>query len=280
MTEGIPLANLIDLRRNLLLVLIAVVLLAGCATPPAEPSARAEFEQANDPLEPMNRRIFAVNQIVDKLLFKPVAEAYRTVLPKLIRTTVRNMLENLQEPVIMADNVMQGELHRAGVSFNRFLFNSTVGLAGMIDFAGQHGLPRGNGDFGQTLFSWGIGEGPYLALPILGPSSPRDAFGMAVDAYMDPFRYILTQADPDASTLEDPNVARTVVAGIDKRAETIDEINAVEKNSVDFYAQIRSLYSTAHLRRLPGPSTRSKISTRTPAAAEDALLDRSAGNGR
>jgi phospholipid-binding lipoprotein MlaA len=219
-----------------------VLLLAACATPPVDPAARAAFDEANDPLEPMNRQIFEVNQIVDKLLFKPVAEAYRTVLPDFVRTTVRNMLNNLDEPVIMVNNLMQGETHRAGVSFNRFLFNSTVGLAGMIDFAGEHGLPRENGDFGQTLYSWGVDEGPYLVLPILGPSSPRDGIGMSVDSYIDPFRYTLGRTDPDASLLEDPNVVRMALTGIDKRAEAIDELDAIEKSAVDFYAEIRNLY--------------------------------------
>jgi phospholipid-binding lipoprotein MlaA len=225
-----------------LLWLTALLGMSACAAVPQDPQARLAYGEANDPLEPMNRRIFEVNQLVDKLLFKPVAEAYRVVLPEFVRTTLRNVLDNLDEPVIMANDLMQGELRRAGISFDRFLFNSTVGLGGTIDFAGTHGLPRQSGDFGQTLFSWGIGVGPYLVLPILGPSNPRDAFGMAVDSYIDPFRYVLTNADPDASTLEDPNVARTALRGIDKRAEAIDELDAIEKNAIDFYAQIRSLY--------------------------------------
>jgi phospholipid-binding lipoprotein MlaA len=233
-------------RRPALGVSILCVALAGvlcgCATRPADPAAQAAYDEANDPLEPMNRQVFRVNEAVDSALFKPAAETYRTVVPEIARTAVRNMLNNLGEPVIFANNLLQGEFRRAGVSFNRFLFNSTVGLAGMIDFAGDHGWARENGDFGQTLYSWGIDAGPYLMLPILGPSSPRDALGSAVDSYADPFRYILTNVDPDASTLESPNVARSTVDGVDKRAGTIDELDTVKKDAVDFYAELRSLY--------------------------------------
>jgi phospholipid-binding lipoprotein MlaA len=216
--------------------------LVGCATVPQDPAARAAYEEANDPLEPLNRQIFDVNQFADRILFKPTAKIYRTALPDTVRRSVRNGLDNLGEPVVAANNVMQGEFHRAGVSFVRFIFNTTVGVGGLIDFCGQHGWPKENGDFGQTLYAWGVPDGPYLVLPVLGPSNPRDALGMAADSYMDPFRYVLTMSDPDASILEDPNVVRSALDGIDKRANTIDELDAVEKSAVDLYAQIRSLY--------------------------------------
>jgi phospholipid-binding lipoprotein MlaA len=213
----------------------------GCAAIPQDPEARLAYDEANDPLEPLNRQIFNVNQVVDKALFKPAAEAYRAVVPETLRTALRNMLNNLGEPVIIANNVMQGEFRRAAFSLDRLIFNSTVGVGGIMDFAGEHGLPRESGDFGQTLYSWGVPDGPYLILPILGPSNPRDAIGMTADSFMDPFRYVLTGVDPDATFLDDPNVARSMVDGIDERSRAIDELDAVEKSAIDFYAQIRSL---------------------------------------
>jgi phospholipid-binding lipoprotein MlaA len=222
---------------------LAVALAAGgCAGVPQDPASRAAYLETNDPLEPLNRGIFEVNRVVDKLIFRPVAQVYRWALPPIVRTSVRNMLDNMGEPVVIANNLLQGEFDRAGVAWNRFLFNSTVGIGGIMDFAGEHGLPKQTGDFGQTLYSWGVSDGFYLVLPILGPSNPRDGVGMAVDSFIDPFRYLLTRTDPDASVLEDPNVIRTAVDGIDKRASSIDELDAIEKTAIDFYAQIRSLF--------------------------------------
>jgi phospholipid-binding lipoprotein MlaA len=227
--------------RLALLAGVVAAGLAGCATAPQDPAARAAFDEANDPLEPFNRGVFAVNRVIDRLLFKPAAEIYRTVLPEMVRDSVRNALNNLDEPVVFANNLLQGEFHRAAFTFDRFVFNSTVGIGGLRDFAGEHGMKRENGDFGQTLYVWGAPEGPYLVLPILGPSNPRDAAGMTMDSYLDPFRYILSRPDPDVLNLRNPNVVRSVVDGIDKRAGVIDELDAIEKTSLDFYAQIRSL---------------------------------------
>jgi phospholipid-binding lipoprotein MlaA len=222
--------------------LLLSVAASGCAAVPQEPAARLAYDEANDPLEPLNRQIFGANRLLDKALFKPMAEVYRTVVPDPARTALRNMLNNLGEPVVMANNLLQGDFRRAAFSLDRLIFNTTLGIGGIMDFAGDHGLPRENGDFGQTLYTWGVPDGPYLVLPILGPSNPRDAIGMAADSYMDPFRYVLGGIDPDARLLDDPNVARTVVDGIDERSRVIDELDSVEKNSIDFYAQIRSLF--------------------------------------
>lgn len=213
-----------------------------CATPPEDPAARAAFEEANDPFEPMNRQIFEFNDVLDSILFKNLAKAYRAVLPEEVRESVRNALDNLGSPVVFLNDVMQGEFNRAGATFARFAFNSTFGIGGLFDFSAQFGLPKETADFGQTLYSWGIPDGPYLVLPIFGPSNPRDAVGMATDSYIDPFRYLLANRDPEASTLDDPNVIRAVADGIDKRAAALDDLDAIRKNAVDYYAEIRSYY--------------------------------------
>ena len=210
--------------------------LGACATPPTDPAARADFDRTNDPFEPANRKIFAVNQTLDRYVIEPAAEVYRAVLPDPVRTGIRNFLNNLGEPVIIANNVLQGEFHRADVSLGRLVTNTTFGLGGLVDFASSHELPRQSGDFGQTLYRWGMPSGPYLVLPILGPSNPRDAIGLGVDSYMDPFRYIAIN-----NGAEEASISRFVASGLDQRAQNIETLDELQKNSLDFYAQLRSL---------------------------------------
>lgn len=214
--------------------LIAVMLLLdGCATPPADPAARTDFERTNDPLEPLNRKTFAVNQMIDHVVFRPVAKAYITVVPDDARRAVHNMLDNMKEPTLFFDNMLQGEFRRAGVTLGRFIVNSTVGFGGIVDVMALSGVNQQKTDFGQTLYVWGVPSGPYLILPILGPSNPRDAIGGAVDSYADPAT-ILGKSDDIQELLVD----RFVIAGIDERAGVLDVLDDLEKTSVDFYAQL------------------------------------------
>jgi len=231
------------------LVLLAGI--AGCATPPSDPAERAAFEQANDPLEPLNRRILDFNQFVDRMLLKPVARLYIAILPAEARDALRRALANMKEPVVVINDLLQGEVERAGTSAGRFTVNTTIGLAGLLDIASRWGLDKQTGDFGQTLFVWGAPEGPYLILPILGPSNPRDAIGNAVDAYADPFSFVATAQD-----LDEIEITRFVLDGIDQRAQVIDVLDDLQKNSLDFYAQLRSLVQqrrAAELRRGAAP---------------------------
>jgi len=231
--------------RRFILISCALGLLAqtGCATPPENPAERAAFKATNDPLEPMNREIFGANQFLDKYLFEPVAETYSTVVPKEVRQMVRNMLNNMNEPLVSADNALQGEFGRSGISAMRFGFNTVFGMGGLFDFCGQFGMGRENGDFGQTLYAWGVDDpGPYLVLPILGPSTPRDGIGLAVDSYIDPLRYNFAHTSPNGASLSQRNSARASADGIDKRTSALDELDEIKKNSVDQYAQLRSLY--------------------------------------
>ncbi|HVH77343.1 MAG TPA: VacJ family lipoprotein [Stellaceae bacterium] len=227
--------------------------LAGCATPPANPAARAAFEETDDPLEPLNRKIFAVNQVIDTILLKPAAEVYVSVFPKIGRDALRHMLDNLKEPVIAINDTLQFEPKRTGITLGRFVVNSTVGIGGALDVATKWGLQKQTGDFGQTLYVWGVKRSPYLVLPILGPSNPRDAVGLGMDAYIDPFAYFATAADADQ--LE---IARFVLDGIDQRARVLDQLDQLQKNSLDFYAQLRSLVQqkrAAELQRGAAPPT-------------------------
>jgi phospholipid-binding lipoprotein MlaA len=226
-------------------------LLAACATPPADPVERAAFEQTNDPLEPLNRHTLDLNLFLDRILLKPVTKVYIAIVPEEGRDAVRRALRNMKEPVVVINNVLQGELERAGIAAGRFVVNSTIGIAGLIDIAEKVGLPKETGDFGQTLFVWGLPEGPYLVLPLLGPSNPRDAFGMGADSYIDPFSYLAS-----AKGLDEIQITRFVLGGIGQRAEAMEILDELQKNSLDFYAQLRSLAQqrrAAELRRGTAP---------------------------
>jgi phospholipid-binding lipoprotein MlaA len=250
------LLNLTGRRLAAVWCLALISLVAACATPPSDTAARAEFAATNDPLEPMNREIFDVNQFLDRILIKPVSQGYRTVVPEFGRNAIRHFLDNLGEPVIFANDVMQGEFKAAHDTFARFLINSTFGMGGTVDIAGQTGLERQSGDFGQTLFSWGVPSGPYLVLPIFGPSDPRDAAGMGVDGVMDPFGYLAGAYGAANSA----TIARFAASGVDLRSRNIETLDDLQRNAIDFYAEIRSLYrqhrasELRHGRPAPMPS--------------------------
>jgi phospholipid-binding lipoprotein MlaA len=210
--------------------------LGGCATPPADPAARAEFERTNDPLEPLNRKIFSFNETVDHAILRPAAKAYVFILPDDARKAIHHVLDNMKEPTLFFDNVLQGEFKRAEITFGRFIVNSTVGFGGLVDVATSSRFERQPADFGQTLYVWGVSSGPYLVLPILGPSNPRDAVGGGVDSYADPFTIVAKN-----DNITDLLVDRFIVGGIDERAAVLDVLDDLEKNSVDFYAEMRSL---------------------------------------
>jgi phospholipid-binding lipoprotein MlaA len=258
-------------RLRLPAIVGALALLAGCATPPSDPAALADFKATNDPLEPMNRSIFEVNQFLDRALIKPLALGYRFVFPQFSRDMVRHFLDNLGEPVIFANNVLQGEWKLANDTAARFFVNSTFGLGGVIDLASMTELPRQSGDFGQTLYAWGISDGPYLVLPILGPSNPRDTTGMVVDGIADPWGYL---ADAYGAAVV-AGISRFAAKGIDERERNIETVDELQRNAIDFYAQLRSLSrqhrasELRHGRPAPMPNLDSLVD---PAKVEDAAI--------
>ncbi len=218
--------------------MLSLVLLAGCATPPSnDPDALEAFKEANDPLEPMNRYFFELNYAADELLFKPLAGWYYVALPNFAQDGVRNVLRNVRSPVVLANDLFQGETDRAGVTVGRFLVNSTMGLGGLFDIASRIGLDYHDEDFGQSLAVAGVGEGPYLMLPLLGPSNPRDAAGRVVDMLFDPLTYIGIFGGVDNIGL-----GAAVVDGLDTRARNLKALDEIRKGSLDYYATIRSLY--------------------------------------
>jgi phospholipid-binding lipoprotein MlaA len=218
---------------------MTLALLAGCATPPPEsdPAARAEWEQLNDPLEPMNRGIFSVNQTLDTYAIKPAAIGYREAVPQVARDRVHDALENLKSPLIFVNDLLQGEVDRAMQTLFRAFMNTGIGLLGFVDVATDAGIPAHGEDLGQTLAVWGVDDGPYLVLPLFGPSNPRDAFGLGVEMVADPFDLALA-----ASGVEWGSWVRAGVGGLDKRERLIDVTDDIERGSLDLYASMRSLY--------------------------------------
>ncbi|MBU8536451.1 VacJ family lipoprotein [Roseomonas tokyonensis] len=218
--------------------------LGACATrpDPRDAEAVAEFRANNDPLEPLNRGAFFVNEGLDTLVLRPAAEMYRIFLPPEVRTAIRNVLANLRTPVILANDLLQGETQRAATTTGRFLVNTTIGIGGIFDRAKDFGLIGHTEDFGQTLAVWGAPEGPYLFIPVLGPSSPRDVVGFAGDVAMNPLTYT-----GNAETWEAINITRTTTTALDAREGLIEPLDQVRATSLDPYATIRSAYRQRRL---------------------------------
>jgi phospholipid-binding lipoprotein MlaA len=221
--------------------MLAVLLggLAGCATrPPAsDPEALADYRQTNDPLEPTNRAMYTFNNALDTAILKPVAQGYRYVVPAPVRGGIHNVLVNLGTPVQFSNDVLDGKPRRAGDTTMRFLINSTVGVLGFFDVAKNWGYPDHDTDFGMTLALWGLPEGPFLFLPVFGPSDPRDAVGLGVNAAMDPFTWV-----GQGAVVRALDWSRFAMNGVDQRERHLDDIDSVKKTALDPYATFRSLY--------------------------------------
>lgn len=227
--------------RLVALVLGLALVVAGCATAPPEsdPEERAEYFERNDPLEPLNRAVFAFNEAFDHLLFRPAAEAYRILIPRPVRTGIGNVLDNLLVPKTAANQLLQGKPEEAARSAVRFVINSTLGLAGIFDVASEMGIEPRFEDFGQTLAVWAgtTNGGPYLVLPILGPSTLRDTFALPFDIAMDPWTWV-GQGDQ----VRGLRIGRVVTQAIDAREQFIEGGDALRAQSLDFYAALRSVY--------------------------------------
>lgn len=227
--------------RNIAVILISAAMLfsAGCAKrpPDSDPQALSAYLEASDPLEPMNRAIFSFNQGFDDILLEPAAKFYRQFGPPDIRKGISNFVANWREPVTFVNDVLQGEPHRAGASLVRFLINSTFGLLGMLDTATFWGIEGHSEDFGETFAVWGIGEGPYIMLPILGPSNARDFTGFVVDFFYDPVSMWLSHKGWTYV-----RYGRLAMRGLIYREENLETLDDLGKSSTDFYATIRSAY--------------------------------------
>lgn len=206
-------------------ILATAFLMSACATTPNE--------DPQDPIEPFNRAVFEFNSVVDKLIIRPVAKGYRWITPDPLRERIGNFSDNLREPLNMINAFLQGEFEQGMVSFWRFTINSTIGIAGINDVATSAGLPERREDFGQTLGTWGVGDSPYIVLPILGPSNGRDVVGKVADWFMDPFHYYLDSDD---------QIAFAVGQGLVERERLLDPIDDIYETSLDPYITFRSVY--------------------------------------
>jgi phospholipid-binding lipoprotein MlaA len=215
------------------------IMLAGCATrPPASNQAAvAEYEQTNDPLEPMNRFLYRVNNALDTYVLRPAAEAYVHVLPEGARNAIHNELTNLASPVMLGNDILEAKPRNAGNTFMRMIINTTAGGLGLFDPATKWGYPAHDTDFGVTLAIWGAPEGPFLFLPLLGPSNPRDAAGRGVDIVADPVGNFGQGAAVTAA-----NWGRFAINVVDARSRVLGDIDAIKKTALDPYATFRSLY--------------------------------------
>jgi len=227
--------------RHHRLVIIALMLgaLGGCATspPPDDPDAVADFNETNDPIEPTNRAIYSFNEGLDTVIMRPAAQAYRFLIPGAVRGSFHNVLSNLGTPVQLSNDVLEGKPRRAGDTTMRFLINTTVGVLGVFDVAKDWGYPDHDADFGMTLALWGLPDGPFLFLPVFGPSGPRDAVGLGVNAAMDPFTWA-----GQGAAVRALDWSRFALNGLDQRERHLDDVDSIKKTALDPYATFRSLY--------------------------------------
>jgi phospholipid-binding lipoprotein MlaA len=186
-----------------------------------------------DPLEPLNRGIYKFNDVVDRTVLKPVATGYREVTPDPVRTAVGNFFSNLDDALVLLNDLFQFKLEQAASDFSRLVWNTTAGIAGLIDVATPMELPKHNEDFGQTLGYWGIGNGPYLVLPLFGPSTLRDTVGLAVDSRFDP----VWQHTP----VDERNTAVTIHT-VDGRSRLLDAEKVLDEAAIDRYVFLRDAY--------------------------------------
>ncbi|WP_415314826.1 VacJ family lipoprotein [Candidatus Pelagibacter sp. Uisw_137] len=204
--------------------------------------SKKNSREVKDCFEGLNRATFSLNQGLDKVIFKPVAKGYRK-LPSPIRSGTSNALENISSLITIPNNILQGEFRKAGVNTGRFVVNTTVGILGIFDVATKMDFPEyEREDYGQTFGAWGIGAGCYVVLPVIGPSTVRDAFGSFVNVLGgDPY-YNMSVHGNNQYLDKEIYMTTKIVSGIDFRAKNLESIDNLEKNSMDFYASVRSLY--------------------------------------
>ncbi|MCY0915823.1 MlaA family lipoprotein [Massilia antarctica] len=229
--------------------LVAIATLSGCAT-----------NNPRDPLEPFNRTMFKFNDAIDQAALKPVATGYKKVVPSFVQTGVNNFFGNLADVWTGANNLMQGKGEKGMSDWTRVALNSTFGIGGLFDIASEAGLKKHNEDFGQTLGYWGVPSGPYLMLPLLGPSTVRDTSGLPVDMAANAWSYV----DPTATR----NVG-TALRVIDARANVLDASNLMEEAALDRYEFIRDGY----LQRRQGQVFDGEASRKALKAASDEPAD-------
>lgn len=195
-------------------------------------------EEINDPLEPLNRSIYVFNAVFDALITKPLAILYRGVLPDEVRDGIGNFFSNLSSPVTFVNHVLQGQAGRAGTTFVRFMLNTTVGIGGFFDPAKRMGFHTFDTNFNETMGVYNVNTGPYLLLPVIGPSSFRGALGLGMDYFTQPLNYFVNSHHDN----EEIGYVLTGVEIIHQRNLVLEDIDKLEETSFDMYASLRSIY--------------------------------------
>jgi len=232
------------IAKKILPVMVSALALVGCATNAPN----------DDPYESVNRGIFEFNRGVDTYLIRPIAKGYRYITPQILRDHIGNVSDNLQEPLSMVSALLQGDIQQGMVNFWRFTINTTIGLGGINDVATTAGLKARTEDMGQTFASWGIDSGPYIVLPLLGPSSGRDALGQVAGWFANPITYVV-----------DDTWASIAIAGgqaLVARERLLDPIDDVYASSLDPYASFRSIYQqrrAAQIKNLHSAENKKKL---------------------
>ncbi len=235
------------------LAALALLLPAACAQSPARPQSQAVLSAPvteaappplhlatatssatpGDPLESVNRAVFDFNIAFDDAVFRPVALGYRNLFHPWVRERIRNVVNNAHELRHAGNALLQGEPIAAGTSLMRFVTNTTLGLGGMFDLQSIGGPPHDPRDFGQTLYRWGVPDGPFLMVPVIGPTNSRDLVGRVADGFMNPVSWYMPLAG---------NMGRGLMEGVDLRERNIESLDALRAESLDFYARVRSIW--------------------------------------
>ena len=226
--------------KLVLFFLLISFVVSGCASATKDQVVAESIasQKVSDPIEPLNRVVFSFNTIFDKVAVRPVAILYRGTLPEFVRNRIAYSLDNLTMPVTTINNILQLEFRKAGISTIRFVINSTLGILGLFDPASYFGIEADYEDFGQTLAVWGVPAGPYIVLPFLGPSSPRDFTGLLSTSLLDPTYQVGNSANRDLF-----RYYRMGMGVVNFRSENIEIFDDLQNNSIDYYAAVRSFYN-------------------------------------
>jgi phospholipid-binding lipoprotein MlaA len=240
-------------KKCLMIALLAFCLLGSSCKPATDLSN-------NDPLESFNRTVFSFNDALDQGVFRPTALAYRKTIPTPIRSSIDNFLNWLNGPTIITNSIMQGDLVAAKNSSTRFFMNTTS--LGLIDAAADFGIKHRSEDFGQTLGIYGVSSGPYVVLPLLGPTNVRDIIGRVVDNFLNPLAYIGTLNNRLPYT-----VSKNILSAVNFRSENFDQIDDLRTNSLDAYAKVRTIYGQRRRAAINNGEVPINISTQDPSKA-------------
>jgi len=235
-----PVPGAPNLRRHGRAIRTTLLIACGVAVlslPAGRASAAVQgAETTSDPFESVNRVFFAVHGFLDVVILRPLAIGYKRIMPRPIRTGLHNAISNLSEPVVAANDILQGHGKKAARTLTRFVGDSTFGIGGLFDVATAAGLPHHGNDFGITLAHYGVKPGPYLFIPLLGPTTVRDGFGSLVDIGLNPLTYARYNGDTEVGAVS------VVAGGLDLRAAQDKNLKALEASATDVYASLRSFY--------------------------------------